>query len=280
MPNANLPLNDPHRRIAAVYNLAAVGYDRPALRFFYLVAQHLVELAQPKPGDRVLDAATGTGAALLAVAPQVGPRGKVTGMDLAVDMLAQAHNNLSAVVSASVELVAGDIAHLDFANDTFDLVLCSSGIFWLTDMVAGLQEWRRVLKPGGTVAFSSYGASTFQPLADLLESALRRYGVSLPTVCPFAWQRLTDLEQSSDLLRAATFSAIDVRGEQLGYYLADSDEWWDILWHSGFQGPLAQLTPDGLARFKTEHLAAVAALATARGIWLNVAAIFAVGQKK
>ena len=281
MPNTNLPLNEQHRCVADVYNLAAAGYDRPPLRFFHLVARRLVELAQPKPGDRVLDAATGTGAALLWVTPKVGPLGKVTGMDLAVEMLAQAQSNLRTMGSAQVELVEGDIAHLDFANDTFDLVLCSSGIFLLTDMVAGLQEWQRVLKPGGTVAFSSYGIRAFQPLVDLFETALRRYGVSLSTTtCPFAWQRLSDLEQARDLLRAAAFSAIDVSGEQLGYYLPNGEAWWDILWHSGFRGPLAQLAPDALVRFKNEHLATVAALATARGIWLNVPAIFALGQKK
>lgn len=81
-------------------------------------------------------------------------------------------------------------------------------------------------------------------------------------------------------MRNAGFAAIEVRGEQQGYYLANAEEWWAILYHSAARRRLEQLAPDALARFKTEHLTAVVALATAQGIWLNVAAIFAVGQKK
>src|SRR5688500_4052100 len=58
-------LNEHKHRVARVYNLAAADYDKPALHFFHRIAQRLVELAQPKPGDMVLDVATGTGAAAL-----------------------------------------------------------------------------------------------------------------------------------------------------------------------------------------------------------------------
>jgi arsenite methyltransferase len=272
--------NEHKRRIATIYNLAAAGYDQPAGRFFQRIAQRLVELAQPKCGDMVLDAATGTGAAALCAASKVTPTGRVIGVDLAGAMLAQAHQKVVAAGWSHVELVADDMEQLQFDDDTFDVVLCSSGIFLLPDMLAGLREWRRVLKPGGTVAFSGYSDQAFQPLSNLFETYLRRYGVPLAApVRPFAWQRLTELEQYSDLLRNAGFATLDVRSEQQGYYLTSGEEWWEILWHSGFREPLTQLAPDALARFKTEHLSTVASLATGRGIWLNVGAIFAVGHK-
>ncbi len=254
--------------------------NKSTSRLFHQVAQRLVELAQPKPGDIVLDVATGTGAVTLCVAPQVGSAGKVIGLDRAAGMLAQARQNIALTGWTNVELREGDLAGLSFADNTFDLVLCSSGLGLLTDRLASLRAWRRLLKPGGTVAFSGYGDQALQPLARLFETCHCRYGLTLTVPAHlFPWQRLGDLETCSDLLRNANYSAIDVRGEQLGYYLANSDEWWDMLWNSNLRGPLAQLAPDVLLRFKAEHLAAVADLATTQGIWLNVAAIFALGQK-
>ena len=61
--------------------------------------------------------------------------------------------------------------------------------------------------------------------------------------------------------------------------LHDAGEWWDIVWNSGFRGPVSQLTPGQLAQFRQEHLAEVARLATTRGIWLDVPSIFAIGHK-
>ncbi|MFN8492038.1 MAG: class I SAM-dependent methyltransferase [Caldilineaceae bacterium] len=252
--------------------------DKSVIRFAHLIAQSLVDLAQPKPGDRVLDVATGVGAVALCAAGKVLPNGQVVGIDLASPLLAHARQRLAIVGIPQVTLLEGELEQLRFADETFDCVFCSSAIFRLPDMMAGLCEWRRVLKPGGTVAFSGYGARRFQPLLKLFETSLRRYAAELPPQ-PFAWQWLTDLEAFRELLRSAGFSAIDVRSEQLGYDLAGGDEWWEFVWNSDFRDLLDSLTLDVLAQFKAEHLAAVTKLATAQGIWLNVVAIFAVGQK-
>jgi arsenite methyltransferase len=273
-------LSEHKRRIAAVYNLAAEGYDRPALRFFQMAANCLVEMARIKSGTRVLDAATGTGVAAFATAGKVGPHGRVLGVDIATDMLALAKQKVASRHLANITMQYGDSEHLDFANDHFDAVLCASGIFFLPDMLAALKEWQRVMRPGGTVAFSSFGEHAFQPLSDLYETRIRRYGVPLASPkSPFAWQRLSDPEQCSHLLRAAGFTQVEVCVEQLGYDLNTVDEWWDVVWNSGFRGPVSQLASTQLARFKQEHLAEVGTIATAKGLWLDVPAILAVGQK-
>lgn len=252
--------------------------EKSVNHFSHRIAQRLVELAQPKPGDMVLDVATGAGTAALYAAGKVTPSGQVVGLERASPLLAHARRRLAAVGAAHVIFLEGELAQLHFANDTFDCVLCSTAISLLPDVAAALREWRRVLRPGGTVTFFGYGERSFQPLAKLLETHLQRNVVNLPPR-PFFWQRLTDLEAFSELLRNAAFSVIDVRSEQLGYYLANAEEWWDLLWQSDWGSPLVRLAPDILGRFKAEHLAAVAELATEQGIKLNVAAIFAVGQK-
>ena len=56
------------QHIAAVFNRVALGYDRPALRFFPYSADKMIARLNPKPGEKLLDVATGTGAVALAAA--------------------------------------------------------------------------------------------------------------------------------------------------------------------------------------------------------------------
>ena len=176
---------------------------------------------------------------------------------------------------------ADSIEHLDFGDETFDAVLCACTPFGYSPVVVSeLREWRRVAKTGGTVGFTSYGENAFQPLAELFEVRIQRYGAEFAApIRSLAWRRLSNSEACRDLLRDAGFENIEVRAEQLGYYLKDAGEWWDIVWDSGFRGLLLQLPLDQLAQFKTEHLVEISALATTKGIWLDVSTIFAVGQK-
>jgi hypothetical protein len=159
------------------------------------------------------------------------------------------------------------------------LTAFTASVFLLPDMITALRAWRRMLRPGGVVAFSCFGAHAFQPLAGLYEARIRSFGVKpVGPARRFLGQRLTDPESCRDLLQEAGFVNIEVRVEQLGYHLPSADEWWDIVCNSGIRDLVAPLSPAQLAQFKLEHLAEVSALATSSGIWLNVPAIFAVGR--
>ncbi|MFQ5899678.1 MAG: class I SAM-dependent methyltransferase [Candidatus Methylomirabilia bacterium] len=147
--NGSRELSEHKRRVAAVYNLAAAGYDKPAMHFFLRAATHLVQFAEIQSGQTILDAATGTGAAAIAAARVVGPTGRVVGVDIAKDMLEQARRNVAAAGLTNIELREGDAEYLPFEDHNFDTVICASSIFFLADMVAGLREWRRVAKSGG-----------------------------------------------------------------------------------------------------------------------------------
>ena len=112
MTNKTLNLTDHKQRVAAVYDLASSGYDKPAVRFFPLVAKRLVDLARIQPGAVVLDTGTGTGAAAIAAASKAGPTGRVIGVDIAADMLAQAQRKLDALRLMNVTIQYGDIERL------------------------------------------------------------------------------------------------------------------------------------------------------------------------
>lgn len=268
------------RKVAAGFNLASVGYDRQAVKFLALTARKLVEIAAIQNQDTVLDVATGTGHSAIALANLVGEKGRVIGIDIAADMLEVARANITKASLDNIELQLGDAENLGFEDGSFDKVVCASGIFFLPDMLAGLKEWRRVAKPGGVVAFSSFGETAFNPMRERYANRIQNnYGVVLPPSRGF--QRLNTIEKCQDLMQQAGFGLedIEIRTEQLGYYLQNADEWWDIVWHTGFRHSVSQIAPERLEQFKTEHLAEIGTLATGKGIWLDVPVIFALGRK-
>ena len=63
----------------------------------------------------------------------------------------------------------------------------------------------------------------------------------------------------------------------MGYWLADENEWWNVVWNAGFRRLLSQLPAGDLPRFREEHLREVAALKTRDGLRLDVGVRFTTG---
>jgi demethylmenaquinone methyltransferase/2-methoxy-6-polyprenyl-1,4-benzoquinol methylase len=97
-----------------------------------------------KPGDRVLDAACGTGD-LAVIAAEHGAT--VTGLDFSEQMLVRARRK-----APQLEWLQGDVLALPFPDDTFDAATVGFGIRNVDDLQRGIDELRRVLKPGGRLA--------------------------------------------------------------------------------------------------------------------------------
>ncbi len=275
------PTSSQHKqKVAAGFNLASVGYDRQAVRFLALTARRLVAIAGIESNETILDVATGTGHSAIALSTLVGAKGRVIGIDIAPDMLEVARQNINKAGLDNIALQLGDAENLSFEDEIFDGVICASGIFFLPDMLAGLKEWVRVAKPGGVVAFSSFGETSFNPMREMYANRVQNnYGVVLPKSRGFP--RLGTVQKCQDLMQQAGFGLenVKIRTEQLGYYLQNVDEWWDIVWHTGFRHSVSQIQAEKLAQFKTEHLAEIGELATDKGIWLDVPVIFVLGNK-
>jgi len=271
------PEPDTHKRqVAGLFDLIAAGYDNPSQRWFARCAQRLVERLGPARGARVLDAATGTGAAATAAARAVGDEGRVHGIDLSAAMLERARANVQQLSLANVELQMMDAEHLDFDGADFDHVVCAFGLFFIPDMAAALRQWRRVLKPGGRLAFSSFAQSAFTPLRGLFAEDLSAFAE--PPGEP-GWYRLTDPAAVRALLQSAGFESVETVEEQHGYHLPDADTWWEILWNTGFRAYLDALSPEQLAAFRARHLGRVAELVTDEGLWLDIATLFTTARR-
>ena len=170
-----------------------------------------------------------------------------------------------------------DAAHLDFRRDYFQHTACSLGLFWLSDPRAAMREWVRVTRPGGSVSLAVFAPQAFQPQLGLLLQRIAQVTGSLNT--PISWEQLSRREALLAFLQDAGLVEVTVQEEQLGYHLRDAQEWWEVVWHSALRLLVEQVPAAQRDRLRTEHLAEVAALATADGLWLDVAVLFARGYK-
>jgi ubiquinone/menaquinone biosynthesis C-methylase UbiE len=267
---------DTVQQVRKVFDTVAPRYDNPAMRYFPFCANRLVYHLQPEPGSKVLDVATGTGVVSLAVAQAIGPHGRVQAIDLSENMLAVATRNLQGAGLDNVDFHLMDARRLDFKSRYFDTVTCSFGIFFLPDMLAGLREWQRVLKPGGRLMFTTFTANAFQPLAEHFRHALETQGQVIEKE---SWMRLTDPADAMALLEAAGFDDRQYQVEQLGYHLNDPEDWWDIILSSGFRGYVDRLDPAGQQALRRLHLTEVQKLMTDKGLWLDVEVCFVSGRR-
>ncbi len=121
------------------------------------VTEAIVKYAQPKPGMKVLDLASGTGEPAISLASHVGPSGHVTAFDLSPELLKIAAERARHRKLTNFATQPGDAHHLPFADAAFDLVTSRFGVMFFRDIVQAMREVRRVLKPGGRAAFVVWG---------------------------------------------------------------------------------------------------------------------------
>jgi ubiquinone/menaquinone biosynthesis C-methylase UbiE len=134
-------------------------------------ATTLVELARLQPGERVLDAACGTGVVARAAMAPVGAAGKVTGVDLNPGML-EAARAASDEAGQSIVWQEGNLAALPFADGAFDAVLCQQGLQFCPDKPAAISELHRVLRDRGRLALSVWREIRHFPYMLALTGAL------------------------------------------------------------------------------------------------------------
>lgn len=267
-----------HDAAAEVFNRAAADYDSPALRFFGFCADRLVMRLNPGPGEKILDIAAGTGAVTLAAAQAVGPSGRVIAVDLAEGMFERLARKIEKFGIGNVDLHVMDAAALKFRRDYFHGVACSFGLFFLNDMPAALTGWVRVLRSGGTLMFTAFGPSAFEPMKRLLLARLEHEGVDTGASARVG-NRLSDPEACRALLTDAGLADVGVETEQLGYHLLKAEDWWEVVWGAGLRGLVEQLPLARREAVRAAHLAEIAPLMTDKGLWLDITVHFASGKK-
>jgi demethylmenaquinone methyltransferase / 2-methoxy-6-polyprenyl-1,4-benzoquinol methylase len=151
-------------RIAGVYDLMNTAMTAG---LHHRWRRRAAEMARVRPGDRVLDVATGTGDMAIELARRVTPGGEVVGSDFSNAMLARARAKVQARGADAVIpcFEWADAMALPYANDSFDAAIVGFGVRNFEDLALGLGEMARVVRPGGAVVVLEITTPTRPPLS-------------------------------------------------------------------------------------------------------------------
>lgn len=189
------------------------------------ISDRLVELAEIKSGDRVLDVAAGYGEPSLSAARVVGSDGRVIATDISSEMLAFGRERTAAAGLDNVEFVESDAAALDFPAGSFDAALSRWGIIFEPEGEAAAGRVRGFLKPGSRMAISSWGPPDRVPfLAVPMQAALKHLGVpGPPPGTPGPLSRPTP-EAIGGLLEGGGFSDVQVEEAEVIFEYESPEE--------------------------------------------------------
>ena len=182
-------------------------------------------MAAIKHGETVLDLGSGAGFDCFLAARQVGPSGRVIGVDMTADMIAKARDNARKVRAETVEFRLGEIEHLPVRDQTVDVILSNCVINLSPEKSAVFAEAFRVLKPGGCIAISDVVATGPIP------EQLRTHAAALSGCISGA----TPIDEVRAMLAEAGFTEIDVKIAPQSAAVVDS-------WLPGISAFLASAT--------------------------------------
>lgn len=218
------------------------------------VSQWMVDAISPQPGQRLLELAAGAGDTGFLAAELVRPGGTLLCSDFSEPMLDSARARAQELGADNVEFAVLDAESLSLDTASVDAVLCRWGYMLMADPGAALQETRRVLAPGGTVALAAWAAPDANPWVTLIGSSVRQ---ALDAPAP-------DLDQPGmfhfaapgrveERLRAAGFSWVRVEALDFEQGFESFDQWWETMLDLG--RPVADLmdqaTPDQREQVRT-----------------------------
>ena len=200
-----------------MWNNAAAGWQtwwETIERGAQKVSDKIVQLAEIKPGDRVLDIATGIGEPAVTAAKKVLPNGKVVAIDISPQMLTIARTRAKSLgLDGIMEFRESDGEKIDLPDSTtkFDAILSRFGLMFFPNLSFALVKIRHLLITNGRLSAAVWSTPSKVPLIDLAFASVRKQ-INAPapppgTPGPFA---LADTETLKQLFSQAGFKDIKV----------------------------------------------------------------------
>jgi ubiquinone/menaquinone biosynthesis C-methylase UbiE len=175
------------------WDLVANGYAETTMQMLAQYADEAIAASNLKPGSKILDVACGPGMLALMVAPDAG---EVHGIDFSAPMLDIFKQHVARTGHNNITIRHGDAQALPYANNTFDAAFSMFGLMFFPDRCKGFAEIYRTLKPGGTIAVTSWAPIDRSPAMQTMFGAIRAINPSIPEP-----QKSIDTLENPDVFR-------------------------------------------------------------------------------
>jgi ubiquinone/menaquinone biosynthesis C-methylase UbiE len=216
----------------------------------------LLERVNIRPGDRVLELASGPGSLGVTLSRLTGPDGAVVLSDITEGMVEVAGRRNAAVGNVTVEVL--DASAIDRTNASFDVVVCRMGLMFTFEPDVAFAEIYRVLAPGGRFGALTWAEMEHNPWMTCLGMAAMMHGLVTtgPPVGPGGIFSLSDADRLRALVRDAGFLDVTVQDIAIAFLAESMDA--HLTRVSSLAGPLA----GAFAAASADQLTAVRQTAT------------------
>ncbi|MEX0845255.1 MAG: methyltransferase domain-containing protein [Balneolaceae bacterium] len=166
----------------------------------------VMEMADLKTGEKVLETACGTGLVTFQIAKSVKPKGEVVATDISDGMIEIAKSEAERKNIGNINYQRMDAENLDLEEDSFDAAICALGLMYVPEPVQSLKEMHSILKPEGRAVTAIWGERKNCGWADIFPIVDKRVASD---VCPLFFQQGTGntLEHS---YKAAGFENVEI----------------------------------------------------------------------
>jgi len=255
---------------AAVWTQGGSAYDEISFQVSDALA-HAVQRLWPRPGEHVLDVATGTGWSARNAARWGS---QVTAVDIGEDLLAAARE-LAAHISPTIDFQLADAERLPFDNAAFDRVVSTFGVMFAGNHEAAAGELARVCKPGGRLVLATWAPGG--PVAEFFAIGAKHSGAPPPPASPMAWG---DSDYVAKLLSEHFDLQFETGTNEIHY--PDAEAMWN-LFTTGF-GPVRALAErlegSALDAYRDDFFAYHNKYATDTGLHIRRDYLVIIGDRK
>jgi ubiquinone/menaquinone biosynthesis C-methylase UbiE len=191
------------------------------------VAEWLVEALDPREGDTILELAAGVGDTGLAAAARLGPSGKLISTDFSAQMVDAARRRADELGVTNAEFLVMDAERMELPDESVDGVVCRWGYMLMADPATALGETKRVLKPGGRLAFSVWAEPEANPWASVPAKAVFEHtGLQPPDPLAPGIFAMSSEERTRSMLDEAGLEPSRIERVEMVWHFETPDDHW------------------------------------------------------
>ncbi|WP_102401808.1 class I SAM-dependent methyltransferase [Haloimpatiens massiliensis] len=276
-------MNKAKKKAINIWDKVAPNFGEIGPKYWDDFGRKLVKLSNIEIGGKVLDIGMGRGASLFPALEKVGKDGYVVGIDNSNVMVKETHKDISARNICNAEVKNMNAQSMDFAENSFDNVICGFGMGYLLLGENKLNDVLRILKTDGQAAFSIWGVQKEQKwLTDIVEKYLKA-DLSNSNNKKLDIPKFDNVEDITKILHDSGFQNIKIYEENADVVYMNKKEWWEEMHTNAVRGIFDQIQKLGFesyVQFKVDIFKGLEQFKKDDGLHFNMPVIYAFGHKK